>query len=112
MECGSLELTQLQLLQVQNHWLINDRWTEADEQATYSRLLREKCKEPKDTPESDKRLDILGITPGTGLLTIVELKRPEKTLSKDDLDQIDQYVDWADENILGNRPEHGPTQAR
>jgi len=109
-EGGALEVTQLQPLLVQNLWLINHRWTEADEQATYSRLLREKCKEPKDTPESDKRLDILGITPGTGLLTIVELKRPEKTLSKDDLDQIEQYVDWAHENILGNSAEHGPTQ--
>src|SRR5262249_9467338 len=32
---------------------------------------------------------------------IVELKRPTKKLSRDDLEQIEKYVDWARANITG-----------
>lgn len=107
---GALEVSELQPLLSKNLWLLNTRWTEADEQATYSRLLRENCKEPKGTPEEDLRLDILGVTVGARLLTVVELKRPEKTLSRNDLEQIEKYVDWAQTNICGTS-ETGPTHA-
>lgn len=38
-------------------------------------------------------------------MTVVEIKRPEKTLSREDLDQIAEYVDWARTNICGSGPE-------
>ncbi len=98
---GALEVSELQPLLSKNLWLLNPRWTEADEQATYSKLLRDHCKEPKGTLDEDLRLDILGVTVGARLLTVVELKRPEKTLSRDDLEQIEKYVDWAESNICG-----------
>ncbi|MGH7603978.1 MAG: ATP-binding protein [Gemmatimonadaceae bacterium] len=106
---GALEVSQLQPLLSKNLWLLNPRWTEADEQVTYTKLLRTHCKEPKGTDEKDLRLDILGVTIGARLLTVVELKRPEKTLSRDDLEQIEKYVDWAQSNICGtsnNSPTH------
>jgi len=107
---GALEVSQLQPLLSKNLWLLNPRWTEVDEQATYSKLLRDNCKEPKATLEEDRRLDILGVTVGARLLTVVELKRPEKTLSREDLEQIEKYVDWAQTNICGTS-DNGPTHA-
>jgi hypothetical protein len=40
-----------------------------------------------------------------GTLTIVELKRPQKTLSREDLDQIERYRDWANTNLIGTGPD-------
>lgn len=100
---GALEVQQLQPLLVKNLWLINSAWTEADVQATYTQLLKKNCKEPKTFPEEDRRLDIIGVTE-SGRMTVVELKRPQKTLSRDDLDQIEDYVDWARSNIIGTDP--------
>jgi hypothetical protein len=92
-EEGALEVQQLQPLFEEHTWLIDPMWTEADGQSTYSTMLREKFKESKAVPESDRRLDILGVTAGSEL-HVVELKRPEKTLSRTDLEQIEEYVDW------------------
>lgn len=103
---GALEVQQLQPLLVENLWLINHSWTEADIQTTYTKLLKENCKEPLDLDESDRRLDILGVTAGGGL-EVVELKRPEKTLSRRDLNQIEDYVDWARTSLRGSG-QHAP----
>lgn len=73
--------------------MIDPTWSEAEGQTTYTDLLRRQFPE-KDKPEKERRLDILGVTVG-GELSIVELKRPEKTLSREDLEQIERYVDWA-----------------
>lgn len=100
MESGALEVQEVQPLFEHNLWMIDASWTEASGQTTYTQLLRDKCKEPKGTAEEDRRLDILGISAG-GVLTVVELKRPEKTLSREDLEQIEKYVDWARENLVG-----------
>lgn len=48
-------------------------------------------------------MDILGIA-ASGFLTVVELKRPGKTLSREDLEQIEGYVDWARANLLSTGP--------
>ncbi len=101
---GALEVQQIQPLFEQNLWMLDSSWTEASGQTTYTQLLRDKCKELKSTPEEDLRLDIMGVSSGD-TLTIVELKRPEKTLSRDDLEQIEKYVDWAMNNIVGTGPD-------
>ncbi len=101
---GALEVQQIQPLFEQNLWMLDSSWTEASGQTTYTQLLREKCKEPKNTPVEDRRLDIMGVSAGD-TLTIVELKRPEKTLSRDDLEQIEKYVDWAMNHIVGTGPD-------
>ena len=105
---GALEVQELQPLLVSNLWLLNAAWTEVDVQPTYTKLLRQKLKEPKGLQDKDRRLDIIGVTAGTRHLTIVELKRPEKTLSRDDLEQIEKYVDWAQANIGGGTGDDSP----
>lgn len=97
---GALEVQQMQPLFENNPWLINPSWAEADGQTTYTKLLREHCVEPKDYDDKDRRIDILGVTRGSGL-EIVELKRPEKTLTRRDLDQVEKYVDWARSQFKG-----------
>ncbi len=101
---GALEVQEMQPLFEQNLWLIDPSWTEADGQNRYTDLLRKHCKEPKKLDQKDRRLDILGIKESS-MLTIVELKRPEKTLSRVDLDQIESYVDWARSNLVGTGPD-------
>jgi hypothetical protein len=107
---GALEVQQMQPLFEENTWLIDPTWGDADGQTTYTNELRKHCKEPRDIPASDRRLDILGVRIG-GELNIVELKRPEKTLSRKDLEQIEAYLDWARSHLIaadGNReaPSH------
>jgi hypothetical protein len=103
-ERGALEVQELQPLLTGNLWLLNTGWTEANEQQTYSKMLREAHKEPKGIDEKDRRIDILGVTEA-GKLTIVEVKRPEKTLSRKDLEQIEHYVDWARTHLRGTGPD-------
>jgi hypothetical protein len=107
-EKGALEVTELQPLLVNNLWILNHKWVEVDVQPTYTKLLREKCPESSTTPEEERRLDIIGVTGGSNVMTVVELKRPEKTLSRKDLEQIERYVDWAEANIGGGSGEDSP----
>ncbi len=90
---GALEVQQMQPLFEENTWLIDAAWSEAEGQTTYTDLLRKQFPE-KGKPAEQRRLDILGVKLG-GELSIVELKRPEKTLAREDLEQIEKYVDWA-----------------
>lgn len=100
-EKGALEVQQMQPLLTSNLWLLNPAWTEANEQQTYSRMLKEAHKEAKNLDEKDRRIDIIGVTE-SGKATVVEIKRPEKTLSREDLNQIEHYVDWARTNWKGS----------
>lgn len=97
-EQGALEVQQMQPLFERNLWLIDATWSEASGQTRYTELLRKNCKEAKDLDDKDRRLDILGVRTG-GEVTVVELKRPEKTLSRRDLEQVARYVDWARTNF-------------
>lgn len=102
-ESGALEVQQMQPLFEKNPWLIDSAWGETESQTTYTGMLRKHCTEPKEYNDKDRRIDILGIRDGGGL-TIVELKRPDKTLSRDDLEQIERYVDWARNHFFGTGP--------
>ena len=101
---GALEVKQIQPLFEENGWLVNPSWGEVTGQNRYTEMLRKNCKEPKSTLEKDRRMDILGYEVG-GTLHVVELKRPEKTLSRNDLEQIERYVDWARINLIGTGPD-------
>jgi Histidine kinase-, DNA gyrase B-, and HSP90-like ATPase len=104
MRVGALEVAQMQPLLRSNIWLLNPRWNEPQVEQTYTELLKRHCKESKGVPEVDRRIDIMGVSEGS-VLTVVEIKRPEKTLERKDLEQIEQYVDWANANIVGSGPE-------
>lgn len=97
---GALEVKQIQPLFEDNGWLVNPSWAEVTGQTRYTKLLRENCKEPKELHDKDRRIDILGYLVG-GAVHVVELKKPEKTLSRNDLEQIERYVDWARANLMG-----------
>lgn len=102
-ESGALEVQEMQPLFEQNPWLVDASWSESDGQTTYTKLLRQHCVET-EVPESDRRLDILGVREGGGI-TIVELKRPQTTLSKKNLRQIEDYVLWARAKLIGTGPD-------
>lgn len=97
---GALEVQQMQPLLRQHLWLLDPAWTQAEVEQHYSALIAKHAKESKSIPEKDRRMDILGVSDGR-VLTIVEIKRPEKTLTLDDLNQIERYVDWAQETLRG-----------
>jgi len=103
-ETGALEVQQMQPLFENNGWLVNPSWAEVTGQTTYTDLLRQYCKEPKNLDEGDRRIDILGYEVG-GTVHVVELKRPQKTLSRKDLEQIEEYVDWARTNFISTGPD-------
>jgi hypothetical protein len=107
---GALEVKQIQPLFEENGWLVNPKWGLVTGQTRYTELLRKHCVEPKSIDEKDRRIDILGYSVG-GVLHLVELKRPEKTLSRDDLEQIERYVDWARANLVGTG-EDSPSYVR
>jgi hypothetical protein len=100
----ALEVQQMQPLFEAHPWLIDHAWSEVEAQTTYTDQLRKHCKEPRDLPDEDRRIDILGIRLG-GEITVVEIKRPRKTENKRDLRQIADYVDWARANLLGTGPD-------
>lgn len=109
-EKGALEVKQMQPLFEQNAWLIDPAWGSASGQTTYTKMLRQHFPESDKVPEKDRRLDILGVRVSSEI-DIVELKRPEKTLAREDLEQIEEYVDWARSNLIGTGPE-SPGYAR
>ena len=96
---GALEVQEIQPFFEENGWLIDPTWINVSGQNRYTELLREHCNEPADLPESDRRMDILGYD-ASGTLHIVELKRPKKRLSRKDLAQIEDYVDWARSHLV------------
>lgn len=99
-EKGALEVQQIQPLFEDNGWLVDASWGSVTGQTTYTELLRKNFVEPRSIDEKDRRIDILGYRV-SGSVQVVELKRPEKTLARDDLDQIERYVDWARANFIG-----------
>lgn len=107
-EEGALEVEEMAPLLVAHPWLLDTAWDEVSVEQQYTKLLRKNCKEPQDLPEKDRRLDIVGVTQSSQV-TVVELKRPEKTLNRRDLGQVEEYVDWARANIVGT--ERGPRYA-
>lgn len=97
---GALEVQEIQPLFEHNGWIVDASWGSVSGQTRYTKLLREKWVEPRAIDEKDRRIDILGYSV-SGILHVVELKRPDKTLSREDLEQIEKYVDWARSNLVG-----------
>jgi len=103
---GALEVREMQPLLAQNPWIIDPAWTETQVEQKYTELLKKHCVERPRIAKKDRRIDIWGVKAGVAV-TVVELKHPEKTLSWDDLEQIERYVRWARTRIVGSGP-HAP----
>src|SRR5207247_9383990 len=91
-EEGALEVQQMQPLFEKNPWLIDPSWGSVSGQDTYSKLLRKQFPESTKVPDEDRKLDLLGIRLSSEI-NIVELNKPEKTLSRRTIEQIERYVD-------------------
>jgi hypothetical protein len=92
---GALEVQELQPLLEKHLWIIDTSWQEIQAQSTYTQMLKDSphFKEPKDYEDIDRRLDLWGISEGR-IVTVVELKKPQKTLDRACLEQIEKYCDW------------------
>jgi len=101
---GALEVKQIQPLFEENGWLVNPTWGNITGQTRYTDLLRKNFIEAQELAEENRRIDILGYEVG-GTIHVVELKRTTKTLSRQDLEQIEEYVDWARANLIGTGPD-------
>lgn len=109
MRTDALEVQKMQPLLEKNLWLLDPSWTEADGQTTYTEQLRKHFKESAKVAEGDRRIDILGVR-AAGDVCVVEIKRPSKVLSRKDLEQLADYVDWANAQFVGESS--GPKYVR
>ena len=79
-------------------WVIDPRWTLVADEVWYTELLRTQFPESDDVPEENKRIDFLCVGGDTNLV-VVEIKRPGSKVNKDDLDQIEEYVNFTRDQI-------------
>ena len=97
-ETNALEVPTLHDFLKEFPWVIDPRWTLVDDEVWYTELLRNQFPENDDMPEENKRIDFLCVGEGTDLV-IVEIKRPESKVNKDNLDQIEEYVNFTRDQI-------------
>lgn len=88
-------------------WIIDQRWTLVADEVTYSKLLRENFPEDRNVPDENRRIDFLCVGEGQNL-AVVEIKRPQSRISKKELDQIEDYVNFMEARIQGTSdPNYG-----
>lgn len=80
-------------------WILNPRWTIIENEARFSKLLKQKFAET-NRPARDRRLDFLCFSTWPALI-VVELKRPGHAVGKDDLEQLREYCLFMEENKGG-----------
>lgn len=73
-------------------WLLDSRMSKFEREITYSKILKENFND-NELPESDRRIDFL-CTNDSGIIHIIELKRPCVKLTYKQLQQISAYVEF------------------
>ena len=73
-------------------WLLDARMSKFEREVTYSKILKETFNDD-ELPESDRRIDFL-CTNDSGIIHIIELKRPCVKLTSKQLQQISAYVEF------------------
>jgi hypothetical protein len=81
-----------------NPWLLDPRWDYVQDEVNLSKLVTTQAGEI-----SGGRVDFLCLGHGR-TLNLIELKRPSHTGNREDLEQIERYVDFARSHI-GNDPQ-------
>jgi hypothetical protein len=81
-----------------NPWLLDPRWDYVQDEVNLSRLLTAEIGEI-----SGGRVDFLCLGHGQ-TLNLIELKRPGRPARREDLEQIERYVDFA-RSHMGNDPQ-------
>lgn len=64
-----------------------------EREITYTNLLKRNFADESDLPESNRRLDFL-CTNSSGIIHIIELKRPNIKLKTKEIQQISEYVEF------------------
>lgn len=85
-------------------WILDPKMTGFEREVTYSKILKEKFPE-KDLPESNKRIDFL-CSNNSGIVHIIELKRPKIKISKKELFQITEYLSFVKEHFKEAKEVH------
>lgn len=78
-------------------WILDPRIMNFQDEVTYSKLLKDNFKE-EDLDENDRRLDFLCVDFSESFF-IIELKRPETVIGKNELDQAMDYVSFMDSRL-------------
>lgn len=74
-------------------WLLDPKMSRFEREVTYTKMLKQKFPEPEDMPERNRRLDFL-CTNSSGMIHIIELKRPQIKITFKELQQITEYVEF------------------
>ena len=86
---------------VDNPWLLDPKWDYVDEEVHYRDLLKEE--HPKEElEEGNRRIDFICLGSGESL-RVIELKRPDVTIGKTQMRQLEDYVDFVRDK-LGTGP--------
>ena len=102
-ENDALEVPTLHNFLKEFPWVIDPRWTLVADEVYYSNLLKEEY--PDDEPdEKNRRIDFLCVREG-GNLVVVEIKRPNKRASRNELNQIWEYVKFLRAHIKEHPPD-------
>ncbi len=80
-------------------WLLDPKMSKFEREVTYSKLLKQNFDDSK-LPEHDRRIDFL-CTNNSGIVHVIELKRPNIKIGKDQLNQISEYVEFLEEKFHG-----------
>ena len=89
-EKNALEVPTLHKFLKEFPWVIDPRWTLVADEVYYSKLLKEKFPDD-ELDEKDRRIDFLCVRE-SGDLVVVEIKRPKKKASRNELNQMEDYV--------------------
>lgn len=74
-------------------WLLDPKMSKFEREITYTNLLKRKFADESDIPERNRRLDFL-CTNSSGVIHIIELKRPSIKLKTKEIQQISEYVEF------------------
>lgn len=69
-----------------------------EREVTYTRLLKQKFSDESDLPEKNRRLDFL-CTNNSGVIHVIELKRPSIKLRIKEIQQIAEYVEFIEKQF-------------
>lgn len=87
-------------------WVLDPNWTLVSDEIHYSKLLKERFPDSKTSPQTNRRIDFLCVKEGSTLV-VVEIKRPGVTAGKNDLDQIEDYVNFLRGEVGANTNKDG-----
>lgn len=96
-EKDALEVPTLHNFLKEFPWVIDPRWTLVADEVRFSAMLKKEFPD-SDIAEKDRRIDFLCVRESTNLV-VVEIKRPNKKASTQDLNQIEHYVSFVRDNV-------------